>query len=156
MLADIHAVCDYLILSACEAGETLSNLKLQKLLYYSQAWHLAIREEPLFSGKFQAWIHGPVNRVIYDRFFATKSLYSPILPSDVINTNPVAALSDSQKTLIDSVLEVYMPFTGTQLEEMTHGEAPWINARKGFSASQRCEKEIDEDSMKEFYSKQLV
>ena len=80
---NINDVCDYIILQLSEAGEYLNNLKLHKLLYYVQAWHLAFYGERLFDGGFQAWIHGPVNREIYDRFKETKSLYSEVDENDI-------------------------------------------------------------------------
>jgi uncharacterized phage-associated protein len=59
------AVADYLIALAHERGESVNNLKLQKLLYYAQAWHLALHDEPLFPEKFQAWMTGPVIPAMY-------------------------------------------------------------------------------------------
>jgi uncharacterized phage-associated protein len=53
-------VANYFIRRAHDSGEFISNLKLQKLLYYSQAWHLAIFDRRLFPERFQAWVHGPV------------------------------------------------------------------------------------------------
>ena len=44
----------------------MSHLKLQKLLFYCQAYHLAYFKEPLFDEDFEAWVHGPVCRIIYD------------------------------------------------------------------------------------------
>lgn len=156
MSKNIHDVCDYFIISACEAESQLSNLKLQKLLYYSQAWYLAFKGQALFYGKFQAWIHGPVNREIYNRFLPTKSLYSAITDCDVLNRNPTESFTHEQQAFLNSILEVYMPYSGTQLEEMTHGEKPWQDARKGYSDSQRCEQEISEKTMMEFYSARVA
>ena len=131
MPADINVVCDYIIRRSNAANMPLNVLKLQKLLYYSQAWSLAFNEGPLFDGKFQAWIHGPVNRAIYDRFSETKSLYSSVLDADAGNLNPMNRLTEQQRARIESVLEVYGKFSGSELEAMTHKEDPWIRARNG-------------------------
>ncbi len=80
--AKLLDVCDYIILQVTEAEESLNSLKLHKLLYYVQAWHLAFYGEPLFEGKFQAWIHGPVNKEIYRRF-NKRSLYDEIEQEDI-------------------------------------------------------------------------
>lgn len=63
-----NSVSDYLLVENRERGENLTNLKLQKLLYYAQAWHLALRNAPLFDEDFQAWVHGPVLPSQYLRF----------------------------------------------------------------------------------------
>src|SRR6266550_8900998 len=81
--ADIHVACDYIINAVRQTGAPLTVLKLHKLLYYAQAWHLALEGEPFFVGKFQAWPQGPVNREIYDRFMGSKSLDSELLESDI-------------------------------------------------------------------------
>ena len=54
------SLANFLLVTCRESGEVLTNLKLQKLMYYSQAWHLALRDIPLFNEDFQAWVHGPV------------------------------------------------------------------------------------------------
>eukprot|EP01035_Chromulina_nebulosa_P003721 gene3721-5070_t len=118
-----------------------------KLLYYVQAWHLAFYLKPLFKSSFQAWIHGPVNRTIFDRFKDTKSLYSDIFLSDVKTPIDQIELTEDAKGHINNVLETYAVFTSTQLEEMTHNEDPWINARANKRPTERCEDEISEDLM---------
>ncbi|MES1173555.1 MAG: type II toxin-antitoxin system antitoxin SocA domain-containing protein, partial [Myxococcales bacterium] len=60
MTITVHDVCDYTIVKCSDAGEPLSALKLQKLVYYAQAWYLAFAGVPLFHGTFEAWVHGPV------------------------------------------------------------------------------------------------
>ena len=150
-LYDIQDVCDYTIIRLDEAGESLSHLKLQKLLYYVQAWHLAIFAGALFDGRFQAWIHGPVNRDVYDRFRDTKSLYASIAIGDVRPQFRTDNLQRDAIQHIDEVLEAYAGFSGSELEDMTHREDPWIVARRGVSPSARCEREIDEQIMAEYY-----
>lgn len=151
----INKIADYVIFRLKkEDNGSLVNLKLQKLMYYIQAWYIAFNRVPLFDGKFQAWIHGPVNRELYDRFKDKKSLYSDIDSEDIISED-FDDLSASDKAHIDGVLETYAQFSGYQLETMTHSEDPWILARKGFLPIQRCEHEISEEMMGEFYRKRL-
>ena len=104
----IHDVADYIILRVKSEDETASliNLKLQKLLYYVQAWSYGINNKPMFDGEFEAWIHGPVNRAIYDRFSPTKYLYSEINIADCRNKN--VKLSDEDAEFIDFILENYL------------------------------------------------
>ncbi|MFM6174756.1 MAG: Panacea domain-containing protein [Sphaerospermopsis kisseleviana] len=65
MLLTCFEVAKYFIRLAHETGSFISNLKLQKLVYYAQAWHLALFEQPLFNEDFEAWIHGPVVPELY-------------------------------------------------------------------------------------------
>jgi uncharacterized phage-associated protein len=148
----INDACDYIIVKLKTGGLSLSVLKLQKLLYYVQAWSLALRHRRLFEGRFQAWVHGPVSREIYDRFLATKSLYSDVNADDVRPDFDLDALDPEERTHIDTVLDVYAKFHGSQLEDLTHNEEPWIEARKGYRPSERCENEINESTMERFYA----
>jgi len=150
----IDDVCDYIIYKTkTDEVLPLNHLKLQKILYYIQAWHLAIYDSPLFEGKFQAWVHGPVNRQIYNRFKSSKYLYSEINLEDIINKN--VSLTEEKQLHINSVLETYMPYSGAELELISHRETPWINARKGYSDNQYCEIEIDENLVKRFFKDKL-
>jgi uncharacterized phage-associated protein len=152
MTADVNQVADYVCFRLIDAGAAPSQLKLHKLLYYIQAWSLALYDEPLLDEKFQAWIHGPVSRTIYNRFKDTKNMFSSITEEDISD------YSDLPQTAIyhiDEVLEAYGDFSGTQLEELTHQEAPWINARKGLSRFDRSERIISEDDMKQFYKSRM-
>jgi uncharacterized phage-associated protein len=148
---DINKICDYIITMATEGGESLNLLKLQKLLYYTQAWHLAFYDKRAFKGNFQAWIHGPVNREIYERFADSKTLYSEVTESDIQPNFDFRGISKDLRSHIDNVLEVYLKYTGSQLEEISHNEPPWQHARKGYRPSQRCEVVIDEEDMKDYY-----
>ena len=149
---DINDITDYVILSLTQDDKpTLINLKLQKILYYLQAWHWGIYNEPLFKGEFQAWAHGPVNVEIYNRFKDTKTLYSFICFNDVINHEP--DIESNDKDYIDWILENYAPFTGVELERMTHNEEPWRIARNGIGQWEICKNIISESSMKKYYGK---
>lgn len=147
---DINDIADYVIrrLTADE-NTALIHLKLQKLLYYIQAWSLGINGNRMFDGKFQAWVHGPVNRTIYDRF-QHKSLYGFIGKDDLRETceNP----SEQDAEFVDYILDNYAGFTGTELERMTHSELPWQEAREGYEPSARCTVEISEQTMQSFYA----
>jgi uncharacterized phage-associated protein len=152
---DINLICDYVI-SRVKTDEDipLSNLKLQKLIYYVQAWHLAYYEKTLFNGKFEAWIHGPVNRTIYERFKSTKNIYSDILLKDILDLD-TSKIASKDKQFIDEVLEAYMPFSGTQLEYMVHNETPWLETRGELLPTVRCEKEIEEKLIISYYKKRV-
>jgi uncharacterized phage-associated protein len=149
----INDVCDYLILRVNEAGY-LNVLKLQKLLYYVQAWWLAIENKRCFKGGFQAWVHGPVSRKIYDRF-KDKSMYSRVRSTDIRADFDPDAVPKPMRKHIARVLEAYGEYTDDQLEELTHDERPWQEARDGYAPRDRCEAVISEITMRDYYAARL-
>lgn len=151
---DVNDVADYIILSLnSDESFSLINLKLQKLVYYIQAWSLGINKEAFLKGKFEAWVHGPVCRPLYERFKNNKSLYSVISTDDILNKNVKDCIAIEDSEFIDYILENYARYSGTQLETMTHNEQPWIEARKNCAPMDRCENEITVESMRSYYGK---
>jgi uncharacterized phage-associated protein len=126
-------------------------LKLQKLLYYCEAWSQAFYGQAFTGELFQAWVHGPVNRTVYDRYKDSKVLYSDVTVSDVRPDFVPEILSEGERSHVDSVLEAYGKFSGTELEQMTHREAPWVQARGNCRSSERCEDAIDPKLMGTYY-----
>ncbi|MGL5014810.1 MAG: Panacea domain-containing protein [Bacteroidales bacterium] len=132
-------------------SDNISHLKLQKLLYYCQAWHLTAFGTPLFDDEIQAWAHGPAIRSVFDRFRGYQ-IY------DIINTEGIKCtleLTENAKAIIDEVMEVYGKHTGRYLEALTHSEAPWIDARAGLEDCQAGNNIITHEAMISFYSKML-
>ena len=144
-LLSSEKTANFLISDCRERGENLTNLKLQKLLYYSQAWHLALKGIPLFSEDFQAWVHGPVLPSQYHRF--KKNEWRPILDEipaiDIDNQEIVSHLKE--------IVDVFGVETATSLELMTHNEKPWQLARKNMKDDEPSSAIISKDSMKAFY-----
>ena len=64
----IHEISDYIIVQSRNENMTVSNLKLQQLLYYAQGWHLALWGNKLFNERIEAWIMGPVIPAVYHKF----------------------------------------------------------------------------------------
>jgi uncharacterized phage-associated protein len=152
----IFDAADYIMLKVCEAGESLNPLKLQKLAYYSEAWSWAIAGKHLTGSPFQAWIHGPVSRELFDRFKDVKSLYSPAELADIRPEFNPENIDPQERAHIDRVLDAYARFTGSQLETMTHAEDPWIEARKGYGPTERCEVAIKTELMQRYYGARLA
>ena len=138
-------VSDFLLLECRERGEILTNLKLQKLLYYAQAWFLALKDKPLFNEDFQAWVHGPALPSQYRRF--KKYGWGPILLKKIsppkINERITAHLRE--------VVDVFGIETASALELMTHDELPWKEARKGMCPDESSTAVISKESMLSFY-----
>lgn len=149
---DINLIADYIILRLnADEKTSLINLKLQKLLYYLQAWSLGINKERFLNCSFEAWVHGPVSRVLYDRFKDTRNLYSFITVGDVIYKNPEASIEEKDIEFINYILDNYAGFSGAELESMTHKEDPWLEVRKGLLPMQSCNNVISEETMQNYY-----
>lgn len=102
-------------------GERLTNLKLQKLLYYQQGYHLAVFGTPLFSEPIEAWMYGPVVPVVYDEY----SRYgSAVLPEEAC---PIC-LTDDEESLFNEVYDSYRDFSAIGLMNRTHSERPWVES----------------------------
>jgi len=132
-----------------EAGDVLSHLKLQKLLYYAQAWHFTLTDKPLIGEGFEAWMHGPVVRSVYERFRHVLP-YSSVLTPDV--TLEVPQFEPGTLAILEDIRAIYGEHSGSYLEDLTHSEAPWIRARGGLPPHAYCDKEITLESMKEYYT----
>ncbi|GLQ25114.1 hypothetical protein GCM10007853_29880 [Algimonas ampicilliniresistens] len=152
---DVDDICDYVIARLRAAGVHINLLKLHKLLYYVQAWALAYDNEPMFDEDFQAWVHGPVSRRIFDRFKESKSLYSSVGVQDIREGFDAGSLREATVNNINSVLDVYGGFSGDQLEQLTHEEQPWLEARANLSPTERSTEVISQETMGSFYRARL-
>lgn len=102
-------------------GDNMTNLRLQKLLYYEQGYHLAKFGTPLFDEQIEAWIYGPVVPVVYDYY---NQYGSQILPVD----NDEIDLTAEEEDLFAEVFEAYREFSAIGLMNLTHKERPWLSA----------------------------
>lgn len=128
--------------SSEDEGNDTSNLKLQKLLYYCQGFHLAVFDKPLFSERIEHWDHGPVVPAVYHEF---KAYGSNPLPSPFIFDD--SHIASNSKDLIDEVLKVYDQFSAWKLRDMTHNEPPW-------QETEDCE-EITGEQLKKYFKTRL-
>lgn len=110
-----------LSLQSEEAGDLISNLKLQKLVYYCQGLHLALYDAPLFPEEVEAWTHGPVVRAVYDEYKAFGADPIPAPTEEV-------ELSDPEKKLIEEVYQEFGQYSAWKLRNMTHDEQPYKEA----------------------------
>lgn len=141
-------VADYILsLSRPEVGDIISNLKLQKLLYYCQGFHLAMNDgNPLFDEDIEAWNYGPVVPSVYHKYKDKGSNY--IDPPD----NPdLENLTTDQKELIEDVYTTYGQFSAWRLMEMTHDESPWKRSYNG-----SLNRIITKQLMEQYFRTQVV
>ena len=128
-----------------DAGDSITHLKLQKLVYYAQAWALALLERPLFDEDMQAWAHGPVAESVYHEF-KVHSWGALPAPESV----PDMEADDVEH--LHSILSVYGDFSAKHLEAMTHAESPWREARGDIPPEARSTAIIPKPHMAEFYA----
>ena len=143
-MATVIDVAKYIV-DRC--GE-IDTWKLQKLVYYSQAWSLVWDGKPLFDSKIEAWANGPVCR---DLFEIHKKMYAvgPLTPIwDGANPD---ILTECERETVDAVLRDYGDMPGYDLRELTHLEDPWKRAREGVPLMEPCNNEITHESMRLYY-----
>jgi len=140
-------VCDVSKYILKKAGR-MTTMKLQKLVYYSQAWSLVWDEEPLFDEPIEAWANGPVVRSLYD---AHRGQFK-VGTSDFVGRGKCSNLSKKQKETIDGVLKYYGDKSAQWLIDLTHLEDPWRNARGNCGRGESCDSVISHDAMMEYYS----
>jgi uncharacterized phage-associated protein len=141
-------VADYIIGFSHQHGDPITNLKLQKLLYYSQAWFLAFYDKPLFDERIEAWVHGPAVPPVYGNF--KEFGWQPIgfHPEE-------SGISPLVDPFLDEVMKVYSGFSAYDLERLTHSEDPWILARGDTPPDEPSNAVISHDSMKNYYKSKL-
>ena len=127
-----------------KTGE-ITTWKLQKLVYYSQAWSLVWDEEPLFEEEIQAWANGPVVPVLYDYHKGKFKLGPGDIPGDY------KKLSSTQVDTVTEIIQTYGKKSGQWLSDLTHSERPWQDARHGVPPTKRGEEVIELDSLAEYY-----
>jgi uncharacterized phage-associated protein len=116
----------FLSKSEAEPGDSISNLKIQKLVYYAQGFHIAMFGKPLFDENIEAWMHGPVVPELYYEFNKYGSCEIPV-PEDI----DFEKYSEEVKDLLDDIYTVYGQFSAWKLRELTHNESPWLNTPVG-------------------------
>ncbi len=130
----------FLFMSDDDSGELLSNLKLQKLLYYAQGAYLALKGTPLFSERIFAWIHGPVVAQVYYDYqdYKNQGIPAPSSPPHI---------DEDTQEILNEVFSVYGQFSAWKLRDMTHREPPWERTPNG--------EEITHQELKDYFDTQV-
>lgn len=147
----VFAIADYFISKNQKDHKGLTNKKLQKLLYYSQAWSLVLRNKKLFKEDIEAWVHGPAVPAVYFKYkdFGYKDI------KEKIDTNVLSLINAQEDEILDSVWEVYGKYDADYLELLSHSEKPWQEARNGTPQYKASSKVISPKTMKEFYGQKI-
>lgn len=112
--------------SSSGGEELMTNMKLQKMLYYQQGFHLAYFGTPLFEEDIEAWMYGPVVPTVYDHFkeFGRKG----IAPD---KESKFTFKDKKEEALFNEVCKIYGNYSAVGLMNMTHSESPWKSTTTG-------------------------
>jgi uncharacterized phage-associated protein len=135
----------YFIVRAYEDGieAEMTNMKVQKLLYYSQSLYLALHDEPLFDEEIQAWRYGPVCPPAYRFYSEFEAKQLPIPTPEFLLEIP-----DENKKILEEIWEYFGGYHAYRLSDMTHLEFPWKKARKNLPSQASSTEPILREDMK--------
>lgn len=142
---DINTVVNYILRNI-----RATNKKLQKLVYYAYAWYIVENNENdnitnvLFHEQPEAWVHGPVFPVLYDR-------YKDNGRNEIAKPDDVIEIDNELSAFLDEILSIFGPFDGDQLELMTHNELPWQKARGSAKSNEISTNLIDLQDIYNYY-----
>lgn len=144
-MATVFDVAKYII----DKFGAMSAMKLQKLIFYSQAMSLVWDDVPLFDDDFEAWAKGPVCRKLFNAhrgmFMLNDSNFlNPYAPN-------ISRLNAEQKETIDAVVGSLIDYPPYVLSDMVHKEKPWQIARGDSPDGAHCQNIISKNSMLEYY-----
>lgn len=127
--------------------QDITNMSLQKALYYAQGFFYAFYSTFLFAEDCEAWVHGPVYRDIYGRY--RDYCFDPISSMDDFD---LSSLSGQEKLLLDSIVRHVCCYSGKTLESFTHTETPWVSARAGLPIDASSNEVISKQSIGEYFT----
>lgn len=119
--------------------EGITNLKLQKVLYFVQAYYLAKLNHPLFSDNIEAWEYGPVVPSVYRK-------YRSNISDPIISDKDKSSLSEEDKETVKKIWNIFGGYSASKLVDITHAHTPWKEANKTPSQV------ISHKSLKEYYA----
>ena len=167
---DANAVANFFLDVAKSEAKPLDQMKLQKLVYYANGWHLAIKSKPLIHEQVEAWRYGPVIPSLRDSFrqYGDQPIDSPasyVVPcrremtsfdelEEVVPTIEQGNPADLGfvRTLLERVWQVYGKYTGIQLSNMTHEQgSPWDHVHQFYEGSIPKGTDIPEQVIRDYF-----
>lgn len=139
-MATAHDVAAFIL----KTHGAMTAMKLQKLVYYSQAWSLVWDERPIFADRIEAWANGPVVPTLYEQHRGQFMLSS-------LGDGNADALTKDERETVAGVLKFYGDKDSQWLSDLTHRETPWREARQGLRDGERGNVEITHAALFEYY-----
>ena len=141
---DVLTIASYIVKYSWEKGYSLSNLKLQKLLYFIQAQFLVSKKQACFNQDIEAWEYGPVVPAVYQKYKMYGGASIPYAGEKTTQT-----IESSDEKLIDRVIDYCSKYTASYLVAVTHAQNPWKDVYVPNMSNV-----ISKDSIKKFFTKQ--
>lgn len=152
-IAGLFCISDKMLLTISyifEQMKEVTPLALQKILYFIQGIYMVLVGKPLYKEDCMAWVHGPVYEDVYELFKDFK--YDPIEDDRfAIFKDRFEELGEREKNVIDLVINTFGKYSGKVLENITHAELPWKNARLGYEASEPSREIISKDEIRNYF-----
>ena len=147
---DANDIADWFINTTDrQAGETITTLEVQRLVFFSQAWHLANTGRPLFADDFEAWATGPIAPKLYERFQYYDYETIPALDR--------TRIVDGEKLqLLEGVRKNYAGLSGDELDLVSRETGgPWAQARGNIDSIAACDTVISKEAIAKFYAQKI-
>lgn len=155
-------IARYIINKCHNEGYLISNLKLQKLLYFTQGFSLALNKNPIFSDEIEAWDFGPVVPAVYREYKMYGANEIPKITSyfdvdydsdtfldEIIVSEDI--FTQKERMIMNSVVDKFGKLSANALVSVTHKQSPWITSySKG-----RCSK-ISKNKIKDYFEQYLM
>lgn len=132
-----------ILVKGTENEDYISNMKLQKLLYYMQGFYLAYFDKPMFEESIEAWMYGPVVPVVYEAYKENGNKGIEF-KGEVITFE-----TTREENLFNEVFRIYSKYSATGLMEMTHNETPWKSTNTGVGNV------ISTEVLKQYFKKRI-
>ena len=126
----------------------ITPLSLQKILYYIEGFSKSLLDRDIFDSRCEAWVHGPVYPIIYDRFSYYRGNF---IDDSEFSDYKIIELYDDEYDLVDAVIDAFGCYSGKTLEKMTHISTPWINARVGVGEDEASNNKISNEDIKKYF-----
>ena len=139
---EAQTVAKYIINHCNRESLLISNLRLQKVLYFVQADYLVNTDNPCFPDEIEAWDFGPVVPIVYHNYKLFGSNSIVLLEKNVNNSK----ITPADQARINEVIAACARYSVSQLVEITHHQTPWLQAY-----SQNGNRIITKESIKEFF-----
>lgn len=158
MTYDPRALANYILDHTASRGFGVTNMALNKILYFSHGWSLAVRDAPLVSVTFEAWDHGPVLPLLYHQFkrFGDRPIISRATRIDILTGGNVRVddpLSGEVCSHLELMIEFYAPKSGPTLSHLSHDpQGPWAAIRR---ASNHPSMGIPDDLIQAYFLSKL-
>jgi len=136
-------IANKILAKGTECEDFISNMKLQKLLYYMQGFYLAYFDKPMFEESIEAWMYGPVVPSMYEAYKENGN------KGIEYNGEVILLKTPKEESLFNEVFRIYSKYSATGLMEMTHNETPWKITKTGVGSV------ISPEILKQYFKKRI-